>query len=201
VLFRQGSTEGLGDAAAATELPVRATGGTMPSDGFIRGPLGLGGSDYLTTYRRTDIANLVVAVSLSEKDLLSQWWFEALAVLIFIVVAGVFLFRTSPDQRRRDGRRRVGARRRTARRPPIVVRGLACVDARGPGLARRRQWLVPASSKRRPMRRSTKTALTKWRCRYRRRDFTCRRFDQICLSCRLLADSVEKVGVAGGRRC
>jgi hypothetical protein len=88
VLFREGTADDLSDVAS---LPAPAPGSTTPSDGFIRAPLAPGGSDYLTAYRRSDLANLVVAVSLSGSDLLSRWRYEALAALIFLVGAGAFL--------------------------------------------------------------------------------------------------------------
>jgi hypothetical protein len=89
VLFRAGSAADLASAAALSALPTAAA---APSDWFVRGPLAPGGRDYLTAYRRSDIADLVVAVSLSQSDLLSRWRYEALAVLVLLCATGAFLF-------------------------------------------------------------------------------------------------------------
>ena len=88
VLFREGSAEDLTDIAS---LPALAIGRAAPPDGFVRGPLAPGGRDYLTAYRRSGIADLVVAVSLPRNDLLSWWRYEALAVLAFLCGAAAIL--------------------------------------------------------------------------------------------------------------
>jgi hypothetical protein len=99
VLFRAGSDEASPDSPSS-ELPALAAGNIDASEGFIRGPLGPGGPDYLTAYQRSNVANLVVAVSLSADGILSRWRYEALAVAVFVAAAGVFLL----FARRRIGR-------------------------------------------------------------------------------------------------
>ena len=87
ILFREGSVGELGDTTAAARqwlVPDRTAAG----DGFVQGPLVPGGQDYLTAYRTADISNLIVAVSLAENDFTSQWRYEALGVLVFLVIAG-----------------------------------------------------------------------------------------------------------------
>ena len=89
VLFRAGAAADLENTA---ELPALAADRTAPPEGFISGPLGPGGPDYLTAYRTSRIADLVAAVSLPKAQLLSRWRYEALAAAIFILAVGLFLF-------------------------------------------------------------------------------------------------------------
>lgn len=89
VLFRAGAAEGLEEVA---EVPALAADRTVRPDGVISGPLGPGGPEYLTAYRRSRITDLVAAVSFPKTQLLSRWRYEAVAVAIFMVAAGLFLF-------------------------------------------------------------------------------------------------------------
>jgi hypothetical protein len=89
VLFRAGAAADLENAA---ELPALAAGRAAPPEGFISGPLAQGGPDYLTAYRKSRITDLVAAVSLPKAELLSRWRYEAVAVAVLILAAGLFLF-------------------------------------------------------------------------------------------------------------
>jgi hypothetical protein len=88
VLFRAGAAA---DLENATELAALAAGRAASPEGFVSGPLAEGGRDYLTAYRRSRIADLVAAVSLPKAELLSRWKYEAAAVAILLLAAGLFL--------------------------------------------------------------------------------------------------------------
>ena len=90
VLFSDGAVDGLGETAGVT--PLFARDNPMTGDGFADGPVVPGGADYLTAFRNSDIANLLVAVSIADENVLSSWSYEAVFTLIVIVVAGVLLF-------------------------------------------------------------------------------------------------------------
>jgi hypothetical protein len=91
VLFRDGAVDALRGLPAAPS-PAFVTEGPMASEGIVRGPLVPDGADYLTGYRKTAIANLVVAVSIAGTSFLSRWRNEVVAALLLIVVAGGLLF-------------------------------------------------------------------------------------------------------------
>jgi hypothetical protein len=90
-LFRDSSVDVPG-LPTDGEAPAFAREGAPSSDGIVRGPLVPGGASYVTAYRTTAIANLVVAVSLADTNFLSRWRNEAIAAAGFIIVAAVLLF-------------------------------------------------------------------------------------------------------------
>lgn len=90
VLFNDGAVDGLGETAGLT--PIFARDAPMTRDGFAKGPIVPGGTGYLTAYRKSDIANLIVAVSIADENFLSSWTYEAVGTLILIVLAGILLF-------------------------------------------------------------------------------------------------------------
>lgn len=90
VLFSDGAVDDLDEAAG--EPPLFARDAPSAPDGFAKGPLVPGGADYLTAFRTSDVANLVVAVSIADENVLSSWTYEAIFTLIVIVVGGVLLF-------------------------------------------------------------------------------------------------------------
>jgi hypothetical protein len=88
------SGEVLFRAGAADDMPPEASplgGRKVAPEGLLAGPLTRGGATYLTAYRRSGIADLVVAVSLAEKDFAESWWYEALGVLLVLGAVGVLL--------------------------------------------------------------------------------------------------------------
>lgn len=80
------------DQATANAPPPFVTGSSIAGDGFVKGAVEQGGPEYMTAYRQIDIADLVVAVSLAESDFVGRWRYEAVGVLILIVVFGALLF-------------------------------------------------------------------------------------------------------------
>lgn len=91
VLFRDGSVDASG-LPADSVAPAFASEAIPSGDGTVRGPLVPGGATYVTAYRTTAIAHLVVAVSLADSNFLSRWRNEAIAAAAFIIIAAVLLF-------------------------------------------------------------------------------------------------------------
>jgi hypothetical protein len=91
VLFRDGAVDALGPATDG-EAPSFAAEASLKGDGVVGGPLVPGGADYITAYRKSAIADLVVAVSITDTRFLSRWKYEAVFASIFVAVAAVLLF-------------------------------------------------------------------------------------------------------------
>jgi hypothetical protein len=92
VLFRDGAVDASGPPRDG-DAPWFVGDGSDPSgNGIVRGPLVPGGATYITAYRKSAIANLVVAVSLGDTSFLSRWRNEAIAATTFVVVAAALLF-------------------------------------------------------------------------------------------------------------
>jgi hypothetical protein len=91
VLFRDGAVDALGTRMDA-EVPLFARDGSASDEGTARGPVAPGGIDYITAYRKSAIAKLLVAVSIADMSFLSRWQNEAIIASIFVFVAAVLLF-------------------------------------------------------------------------------------------------------------
>jgi PAS domain S-box-containing protein len=90
VLFREPSkNDPIGEPAQSH--PVFQAQRQKPGSGLLRGPLQPGGLDYISAYRTTPLAPLVVVVSLAEQDVLATWWNVTLLAIGLTVALGVAL--------------------------------------------------------------------------------------------------------------
>ena len=91
VLFKE-SAIASPESPDANPTPLFAETGPLNGDGFVFGPIVSGGADYLTAYREAGIADLRIAVSIRDTNVLRRWLYEAIGALLLIVLAGGFLF-------------------------------------------------------------------------------------------------------------
>ena len=91
VLFRDGATDVLGATPADTAL-LFAPADSISDKGIVSGPLPAGGAEYVTAYRKSAVANLIIAVSIANAGFLSHWQDEAMVASVFVVVAAAFLY-------------------------------------------------------------------------------------------------------------
>jgi PAS domain S-box-containing protein len=89
ILFREPSST-ISEGHMAADLPLIKAAATQKS-GLLRAPLQTGGEFYLSGYRTLSKPQLVVAVSLSEKDIFGAWLKENRAPLGLLGFAGVAL--------------------------------------------------------------------------------------------------------------
>jgi signal transduction histidine kinase/CheY-like chemotaxis protein len=96
VLFREPSgVDAIGQTATSDPLLLAAQRGAQ--HGVSRGPIATGGPDYVSAFRRTiGTPPLIVAVSLSESELLQDWWQQirsSLAALVLLALTLAFTLR------------------------------------------------------------------------------------------------------------
>jgi signal transduction histidine kinase/ActR/RegA family two-component response regulator len=96
VVFREPSdVDAIGQPATTDPVLQAALRGT--DHGVVRGPLDAGGAIYVSAYRQTvGTPPLIVAVSLSESELLQDWWQQirtSLAALVLLALTIIFVLR------------------------------------------------------------------------------------------------------------
>jgi PAS domain S-box-containing protein len=90
VMFREPSeVDPMGQSAHDHPLLVRSRSG--PSSGFVRAPIEAGGPVYLSGYRQLHHPPLLVAVSLSQGDVLADWRREVAVVSCVLVIVALLL--------------------------------------------------------------------------------------------------------------
>jgi PAS domain S-box-containing protein len=88
VLFREPSeADPIGERAA--EHPILQALRSRGTAGFVRQQAA--GATYLTAFRTTSQAPLVLAVALDERDVLADWWFDVLVAALAILFTGLAL--------------------------------------------------------------------------------------------------------------
>jgi signal transduction histidine kinase/CheY-like chemotaxis protein len=86
VLFREPSTTNpIGERVP--DNPIVRAASRAPT-GSLRGPIGPGGPVLLTAYHQTAEPALIVAVSLSQSEILAEWWRQVTASLAVLAVLG-----------------------------------------------------------------------------------------------------------------
>jgi len=90
VLFREPSVDDpTGEFEQDSPLAAPQKGGA--TSGFLHAPLMRGGPSYFTAYRVLADPPLVIAVSLTEAEVLGLWWRRAIAAGVIVAVFGVLL--------------------------------------------------------------------------------------------------------------
>lgn len=89
VLFRDSAVDTA--IATADAPPLFAADGAPQGDGVVREPLADGGASYITAYRKTDIGDLIVAVSIADASFLARFRNEAIIISIIAIGGAVLL--------------------------------------------------------------------------------------------------------------
>jgi signal transduction histidine kinase/ActR/RegA family two-component response regulator len=86
VLFREPSTTNpIGERVP--DNPIVRAASRAPT-GSLRGPIGAGGPVLLTAYHQSAEPALIVAVSLSQREILAEWWRQVTASLAVLALLG-----------------------------------------------------------------------------------------------------------------